>query len=68
MVGLQKRLLLTADTDVVIYLALLSALDYLDNKTTYVGMLFIADSSAFNMIIPNTLIPKVLDLGIGITT
>lgn len=67
MVGLQKRLLLTADTDVVIYLAILSPLDYLDNKTTYVGMLFIADSSAFN-IIPNTLIPKVLDLGIGITT
>ena len=52
----------TADA---ISLALHSALERLDNKDTYVRLLFIDNSSAFNTIIPTKLISKLRGLGLG---
>ena len=45
--------------------ALHSALSHLDNNNTYVRILFIDFSSAFNTIIPSKLITKLSDLGIN---
>ena len=45
--------------------ALHSALSHLDNNNTYVRMLFIDFSSAFNPIVPSKLITKLTDLGIN---
>ena len=52
----------TAD---VISLALHSTLEHLDNKDTYVRLLFIDYSSAFNTIISTKLISKLCGLGLG---
>lgn len=50
-------------TENAISLALLSALDYLDNKNTYVRLLIIDYSSVFNTIIITKLIIKFMELG-----
>ena len=47
-----------------ISLALHSALDHLDNKNSYVRLLFIDYSSAFNTIIPSKLVTKLAELGL----
>ncbi|KAG5852656.1 hypothetical protein ANANG_G00064880 [Anguilla anguilla] len=52
-------------TEDAISTALHSALSHLDNNNTYVRMLFIDFSSAFNTIIPSKLITKPGDLGIN---
>uniref|UniRef100_A0A3B4TE14 Reverse transcriptase domain-containing protein n=1 Tax=Seriola dumerili TaxID=41447 RepID=A0A3B4TE14_SERDU len=52
-------------TEDAISMALHSALSHLDNNNTYVRMLFIDFSSAFNTIIPSKLITKLSDLGIN---
>ncbi|KAI4891474.1 hypothetical protein NFI96_005401 [Prochilodus magdalenae] len=52
-------------TDDAIALTVHSALTHLDRKNTYVRMLFIDYSSAFNTIIPAKLIPKLTDLGLN---
>ncbi|KAI4898534.1 hypothetical protein NFI96_016280 [Prochilodus magdalenae] len=52
-------------TDDAIALIVHSALTHLDRKNTYVRMLFIDDSSAFNTIIPAKLIHKLTDLGLN---
>jgi len=52
-------------TEDAISTALHSALAHLDNNNTYVRMLFIDFSSAFNTIIPSKLITKLSDLGIN---
>ncbi|XP_051868388.1 uncharacterized protein LOC127568547 [Pristis pectinata] len=52
----------TADA---ISLALHSALEHLDSKDTYVRLLFIDYSSAFNTIIPSKLVTKLRDLGLN---
>ena len=50
-------------TEDAISTALHSALSHLDNSNTYVRMLFIDFSSAFNTIIPSKLITKLTELG-----
>ena len=52
-------------TEDAISTALHSTLSHLDNNNTYVRMLFIDFSSAFNTIIPSKLITKLSDLGIN---
>ena len=52
----------TADA---ISLALHSTLEHLDNKDTYVRLLFIDYSSVFNTIILTKLISKLCGLGLG---
>ena len=52
-------------TEDAISTALHSALSHLDNSNTYVRMLFIDFSSAFNTIIPSKLITKLTELGIN---
>ncbi len=52
-------------TEDAIVSALHSALTHLDITNTYVRMLFIDFSSAFNTVIPSKLISKVIDLGIS---
>ena len=52
-------------TDDAISLALHKSLEHLDNKDTYVRLLFIDYSSAFNTIIPSKLTSKLRDLGLG---
>ena len=52
-------------TDDAIATALHSALTHLDNKDSYVRMLFIDFSSAFNTIIPQQLIVKLDQLGLN---
>ncbi|KAI4900670.1 hypothetical protein NFI96_025609 [Prochilodus magdalenae] len=52
-------------TDDAIALTVHSALTHLDRKNTYVRMLFIDYSSAFNTIIPAKLIPNLTDLGLN---
>ena len=52
-------------TDDAIALTIHTALTHLDRKNTYVRMLFIDYSSAFNTIIPAKLIPKLTDLGLN---
>eukprot|EP00061_Rhincodon_typus_P007484 g29226.t1 len=48
-----------------ISLALHSSLEHLDHKDTYIRLLFVDYSSAFNTIIPARLISKLRDLGLG---
>ncbi|XP_036420865.1 interferon-induced very large GTPase 1-like [Colossoma macropomum] len=52
-------------TDDAIALTIHTALTHLDRKNTYVRMLFIDYSSAFNTIIPAKLISKLTDLGLN---
>ncbi|KAI4886293.1 hypothetical protein NFI96_002282 [Prochilodus magdalenae] len=52
-------------TDDAIALTVHCALTHLDRKNSYVRMLFIDYSSAFNTIIPAKLIPKLTDLGLN---
>ncbi|KAI2646048.1 hypothetical protein H4Q32_026860 [Labeo rohita] len=52
-------------TDDAISTALHSALTHLDKKDSYVGMLFIDFSSAFNTIIPQQLTQKLVQLGLN---
>jgi hypothetical protein len=52
-------------TDDAISLALHTALSHLDKKNTYVRMLFIDYSSAFNTILPTKLITKLRSLGLN---
>eukprot|EP00061_Rhincodon_typus_P014927 g42315.t1 len=48
-------------------LALHSSLEYMDNKDTYIRLLLIDCSSAFNTIIPSRLISKLRDLNLVFT-
>ena len=50
-------------TDDAISIALHTALSHLDKRNTYVRMLFIDYSSAFNTIVPTKLITKLRGLG-----
>ena len=52
-------------TDDAISIALHTALSYLDKRNTYVRMLFIDYSSAFNTIVPSKLITKLRVLGLN---
>lgn len=52
-------------TDDAMALAMHSALTHLDNKNTYVTMLFIDYNSAFNTIIPAKLVTKLKDSGLN---
>jgi hypothetical protein len=52
-------------TDVTISIALHTALSHLDKRNTYVRMLFIDYSSAFNTIVPTKLITKLRTLGLN---
>lgn len=53
--------------DDAVSLVLHSALQHLEGRDTYVRMLFVDYSSAFNTIRPSILIPKLLDLGLCIS-
>jgi hypothetical protein len=55
----------TSPTDDTISIALHTALSHLDMRNTYVRMLFIDYSSAFNTIVPSKLINKVMNLGLN---
>jgi hypothetical protein len=48
-----------------ISVALLTSLSHLDKRNTYVSMLFIDYSSAFNTIVPSKLINKLRTLGLN---
>ncbi len=50
--------------DDAVSLALHTVLKHLECKNTYVRMLFIDYSSAFNTIVPSKLVPKLIDLGL----
>jgi hypothetical protein len=52
-------------TDDAIYIALYTALSHLDKRNTYVRMLFIDYSSAFNTTVPSKLITKRRILGLN---
>ncbi len=52
-------------TDDVIAFTLHTALSHLENKKTYVRMLFVDYSSAFNTIVPATLVAKLQTLGLN---
>ncbi len=52
-------------TDDAIVVTLHTALSYLENKNTYVRMLFVDYSSAFNTIVPATLVAKLQTLGLN---
>ena len=52
-------------TDDVISIALHTALSHLDKRNTYVRMIFIDYSSAFNTIVPSKLITKLRTLGLN---
>ena len=52
-------------TDEAISIALHAALSHLDKRSTYVRMLFIDYSSAFNTIVPSKLITNVRTLGLN---
>ena len=52
-------------TDDAIAIALHTALSHLDKRNTYVSMLFIDYSSAFNTIVPSKLITKLRILGLN---
>jgi hypothetical protein len=52
-------------TDDAISIALHTALSNLDKRNTYVRMLFIGYSSAFNIIVPSILINKPWTLGLN---
>ncbi len=51
-------------TDDAIAFTLHTALSHLENKNTYVRMLFVDYSSAFNTIVPATLVAKLQTLGL----
>ncbi len=53
-------------TDDAIAFTLQTALSHLENKNTYVRMLFVDYSSAFNTIVPATLVVKLQTLGLNI--
>ena len=52
-------------TDDAVSIALHTALSHLDKRNTYVRMLIIDDSSAFNTIVPSKLINKLRTLGLN---
>ncbi len=52
-------------TDDAIAFTLHTALSHLENKNTYVRMLFVDYSSAFNTIVPATLVEKLQTLGLN---
>ncbi len=52
-------------TDDAIAFTLHTALSHLENKNTYVRMLFVDYSSAFNTIVPATLVAKLKTLGLN---
>ena len=52
-------------TDDAVSIALHTALSQLDKRNTYVRMLFIDYSSAFNTIVPSKLINKLRTLGLN---
>jgi hypothetical protein len=52
-------------TDDAISIALHTALSQLDKRNTYVTMLFVAYSSAFNTIVPSKFITKLRTLGLN---
>ena len=52
-------------TDDSISIALHTALSHLEKRNTYVRMLFIDNSSAFNTIVPSKLITKLMTLGLN---
>jgi hypothetical protein len=52
-------------TDYAISIALHTALSYMDKRNTYVRLLFIDNSSAFNTIVPSKLITKLRNLGLN---
>ena len=52
-------------TDYAISIALHTALSHLDKRNTYVRMLFLDYSSAFNTIVPSKLITKLRILGLN---
>ncbi len=52
-------------TDDAIAFTLHTALSHLENKNTYVRMLFVDYSSAFNTIVPATLVAKLQTLGLN---
>ncbi len=52
-------------TDDAIAFTLHTALSHLENKNAYVRMLFVDYSSAFNTIVPATLVAKLLNLGLN---
>ncbi len=52
-------------TDYAIAFTLHTALSHLENKNTYVRMLFVDYSSAFNTIVPATLVAKLQTLGLN---
>jgi hypothetical protein len=54
-------------TDDTISVALNTALSHLDKRSTYVRMLFIGLSSAFNTIVPSRLITNLKTLGLNIS-
>ncbi|KAI3367345.1 hypothetical protein L3Q82_026165, partial [Scortum barcoo] len=54
-------------TEDAIALTLHTALSHLDQRDTYVRMLFIDYSSAFNTIVPSKLVTKLRDLGLNST-
>ena len=62
---LQFAYCLNRSTDDAISIALHTALSHLDKRNTYVRMLFIDYSSAFNTIVPTKLITKLRTLGLN---
>jgi hypothetical protein len=52
-------------TDYAFSISLHTALSHLDKRNTYVRMLFIDYSSAFNTIVPSKLITKLKTLGLN---
>jgi hypothetical protein len=56
---------LNRSSDDAISIALHTALSHLDKRNTYVRMLFIDYSSAFNTIVPSKLITKLRSLGLN---
>lgn len=51
-------------TDDAMSITLHTALSHLEHRDSYVGMLFLDDSSAFNTIIPDILMDKLLTIGL----
>ncbi|KAI3352102.1 hypothetical protein L3Q82_020924, partial [Scortum barcoo] len=64
---LQIRSRPNRSTEDAIALTLHTALSHLDQKDTYVKMLFIDYSSSFNTIVPSKLVTKLRDLGLNST-
>ena len=62
---LQLAYLLIRSTDDAFKIALHTAVSHLDKRNTYVRLLFIDNSSAFNTIVPSKLITKLRILGLN---